>query len=596
MGTKKKKSKRILTRKKHRGGVHGKVLNIKYNKDNEIVDVQIHDILAKSEYQDLNHINPKYGFIDLLKDAMNFREAIGSTHDFFHPFDKPHRRTTSRNIKLVVNDKRDIQLIKITNRIIRALNTYQNKTGKPFVFVRIKKRITPESEANFKHAYNVLLREVESGILDKVGGGENFRNVVKLMLRTPVLVNLVSIKFGLLRRGDMKIEEIRRIFGNTSELVDSLKTLKYEPSEKSVGLDELLKEEDEKRQNQIIDNLEKMKENKNCAETGTCKPEVALQPASNPPPAQPASNPPQTQPVNNPPPAQPVNNPPPPAQPVNNPPPTQPVNNPQTQPASNPPANASQSQASSIPTTKSDSEIEDIIKKDKRLTDLFTFDSVLSKSNPLATNVNTQTRDNFYKYMRGGVNNLDPKFELQKYIIENLLALIGISADDLIKTDKINTNSYTYQAIVLTLIRIFLTKDMKDYIKFKDTFIQVLPATPDNIDICESLTSAADSLSSLSIVTTLIRMHYSYDIIIDNFTDKQACKKFDEIITINFNKLYDMLVTKGFLYINEMKQKAIKKVKGNPEYTVTQQIIAKYTKDGYYDETYNAKNPNYIFT
>ena len=271
MGTKKKKSKRSFTRKKRRGGAHGLVLNIMYNKNNEIIDIQTQDILANKEYKDRNSIDPKYGFMDLLKDTMNFSDVVGNTHSFFHPFDQPLQTTRKRNIKLAVNDKRDIQLIKITNKIIRALNTYKNKSGKPFVFVRRNKRITPESEENFKHTYRVLLREIEAGILDKVGGDKEFRNVAKLMLMTPVLVNLVSIKFGLLRRGDMKMEEIRRMFGNTDELVDSLKLLKYQqPSDPIVGLDEILEEENKMRQNRIMDTLDEINKIKNCAETGTC--------------------------------------------------------------------------------------------------------------------------------------------------------------------------------------------------------------------------------------------------------------------------------------------------------------------------------------
>ena len=271
MGTKKKKSTRSFTRKKRRGGAHGLVLNIMYNKNNEIIDIQTQDILANKEYKDRNSIDPKYGFMDLLKDTMNFSDVVGNTHSFFHPFDQPLQTTRKRNIKLAVNDKRDIQLIKITNKIIRALNTYKNKSGKPFVFVRRNKRITPESEENFKHTYRVLLREIEAGILDKVGGDKEFRNVAKLMLMTPVLVNLVSIKFGLLRRGDMKMEEIRRMFGNTDELVDSLKLLKYQqPSDPIVGLDEILEEENKMRQNRIMDTLDEINKIKNCAETGTC--------------------------------------------------------------------------------------------------------------------------------------------------------------------------------------------------------------------------------------------------------------------------------------------------------------------------------------
>jgi len=220
MRTKKKKSTRSFTKKK-RGGAHGLVLNIMYNKNNEIIDIQTQDILANKDYKDLNYIDPKYHVTDLFK---NFSDVFESTHEFFHPSDNPLRSTRKRIVKIAVNNKRDIQLIQITNKIIKALNTFKNRSVRPFIIVRRNGRITPDCEEHFKHTYKLLLRDVADAILEKVGGGgKDFKNVARLMLETPVLVNLMSIKFGLLRRGDMKMEEIRRMFGKTDELVDSLK-------------------------------------------------------------------------------------------------------------------------------------------------------------------------------------------------------------------------------------------------------------------------------------------------------------------------------------------------------------------------------------
>jgi hypothetical protein len=291
MRTKKKKSTRSFTKKK-RGGAHGLVLNIMYNKNNEIIDIQTQDILANKDYKDLNYIDPKYHVTDLFK---NFSDVFESTHEFFHPSDNPLRSTRKRIVKIAVNNKRDIQLIQITNKIIKALNTFKNRSVRPFIIVRRNGRITPDCEEHFKHTYKLLLRDVADAILEKVGGGgKDFKNVARLMLETPVLVNLMSIKFGLLRRGDMKMEEIRRMFGKTDELVDSLKLLKYQqPSDPIVGLDEILEEENKKRKNRIMDTLDKIKEIKNCAETGTCP----IQPQSNPPQSNPPqSNPPQSNP------------------------------------------------------------------------------------------------------------------------------------------------------------------------------------------------------------------------------------------------------------------------------------------------------------
>jgi Glu-tRNA(Gln) amidotransferase subunit E-like FAD-binding protein len=189
--------------------------------------------------------------------------------------------------------------------------------------------------------------------------------------------------------------------------------------------------------------------------------------------------------------------------------------------------------------------------------------------------------------MIGGKNN-DPQLELQKYLIENILAVLNVKIEDLFekKNVEIDIDSNKYQAIILTLVRILLTQNMKDY----NTFKQKLRIT--NTDnICDSLTTALNALSY-----RFVRWNtYSYNTILSNFQYAGACDDFDKIITVNLNKLYDMLVTKGSLYINEMKQKAIQKAKGSTDYKVTQNIIEKYNKYGYYNETYDANNPNYIF-
>ena len=591
MRTKNKKSKRSFTRKK-RGGAHGLVLNIMYNKNNEIIDIQTQDILANKDYKDLNHIDPKYGFMDLLKDTMNFRDVIGNTHNFFHPFDQSLKTTRNRNIKLAVNDKRDIQLIKITNKIIRALNTYKNKSSKPFVFVRRNKRITPESEEDFKHTYRVLLRGIEDDILDKVGGGESFRNVAKLMLRTPVLVNLVSIRFGLLRRGDMKMEEIRRMFGNTDELVNSLKLLKYQqPSDPIVGLDEILEEENKKRQNRIMDTLDEINKIKNCAETGTCP-----TPTSNPTNSQPqTSNPPTSaQPQTSNPPTSnpPTSNPPTSNQPTN----SQPQTSAQPQ-TSNPPTSAepqtnsqqlttssSPQQATKVSTEQKDPDIAKIINEDKRLSALFKFNDLLLSIPILEKQKYIQqirgTRERFHNYMRGG-KNIEEHLELQKYLIENLLAVLEVKADDLFQVQKVDIDSYKYQAIVLTLIRMLLSWDMKDYNTFKKSFDNF---SITNTDICASSSTAFSSLS-YSGSKFLGRKSYSYDTILSNLTDALACIDFDKIITISLNKLYDMFKTKDIFYILAMKAKSFKEDKSTTTKYATQ----------IYDEKYDATNPNYIF-
>jgi hypothetical protein len=334
-----------------------------------------------------------------------------------------------------------------------------------------------------------------------------------------------------------------------------------------VGLDELLKEEDEKRQNQIIDNLEKMKENQDCAETGTCNPEVDLQPTSNilATASPQASNPATASPIT---PAT--------ASPIT----------PLATASQTKNSNSSNNQTTNIPTNES---IDQTINENERLKNLFVFNDLLSSKSPKSTKKQQidSTKERFYNYMRGGKNN-DPQLELQKYLIENILAVLNVKIEDLFekKNVEIDIDSNKYQAIILTLVRILLTQNMKDY----NTFKQKLRIT--NTDnICDSLTTALNALSY-----RFVRWNtYSYNTILSNFQYAGACDDFDKIITVNLNKLYDMLVTKGSLYINEMKQKAIQKAKGSTDYKVTQNIIEKYNKYGYYNETYDANNPNYIF-
>ena len=191
------------------------------------------------------------------------------------------------------------------------------------------------------------------------------------------------------------------------------------------------------------------------------------------------------------------------------------------------------------------------------------------------------TRERFNNYMRGEKTD-DPQLEVQKYLIENLLAVLGVKADDLFQAGTVHIDSYKYQAIVLTLIRVLLTWDMKDYKTFKTSFDVNYIA---NTDICVSSSKALNALSSYSGVRFLGIRTYSYDTILSNLKDAVACNEFEKIITIHLNKLYDMFTTKDIFYILAMKAKSFKEDKS------TTTIYAKQI----YDEKYDATNPNYIF-
>ena len=75
MRTKKKKSTRSFTKKK-RGGAHGLVLNIMYNKNNEIIDIQTQDILANNFFQTKQFYFHQAWFIGALFVAILFMNRI----------------------------------------------------------------------------------------------------------------------------------------------------------------------------------------------------------------------------------------------------------------------------------------------------------------------------------------------------------------------------------------------------------------------------------------------------------------------------------------------------------------------------------------
>jgi hypothetical protein len=584
--TKKKKSKQKQTRKK-RGGAHGLQVEILYNTNNEIVDIRTNEILANKDYIKMNKIDPKYSFMDLMRDTFNFRDVIGNTHDFFHPFDPPRNNMKTRRVKIAINDKRDIQLIQITNKI---LNKNKNKRiSHPFIVVRRNGRMTKESMADFAHEYKLLLRENEEKLLEDFEGNDKLFKVAKQMLRTPVLVNLISIKFGLLRKGDLKLGEIRQIFGGANDqLNDSLselnETQKLRPTLSLYDIDE---DDKKKAENKKIDaKIE-------CEAKGTCPPEgesSALNPLAKPFPNI-------------------VDNTP--EKPLPDPlgktyvkPSATPLANPLTNPLANQSANnllnieeeqeneeqsekdekeeesSELQEPNNTPPTKtlSTREFNNIINDDKRLTALFTFNKMLGGLVPLSNEAKVKisnTKTKFYKDVKAGNKILD--FELQKYLIENILAVIGIKDSDLFDTSQVDKDSFKYQAIVLTLIRILLTWNMRNWNEFRNS-----------LNDSAQLSSSAEICKLFSDAFGMNLYTWSYHNIISNLQNENACNDYDKIITINLNKLYEMFTTKGLLYISSMVAKSVK------DDDTTKKELKKYEKNPF-DETYKPNNPIYIF-
>ena len=537
MRTKKKKSKRSFTRKK-RGGAHGLVLNIMYNKNNEIIDIQTQDILANKEYQELNKIDPTSGFMDSFK---NFRDVLGSTHDFFHPFDTDQKKTKKRYVKIAVNDKRDIQLIQLTNQIIKIMNEnkIKIKNPRPFVVVREKNKITKECQNDFKHNYEMLLRDRQDEILDKIQGGEEYKEAVKQMLRTPVLVNLISIMFGLLRRGDLKMEEIKKMFGSTDKLMEALSKIKSNRSNKNVvGYDQIVEEENNRLKNI---NAEKREELENLLKLSSGQSSSSSQPSFQSASSSSFSSQPSFQSASS--------------------------SSFSSQPSFQPSSNASIANRKSISPQMSDDKIQEIIDDDNRLNPLFKFIDILN-------NTNTQTRNKFYDYVRNHQQTGNFRLELQKYLIEDIISHLQLRLDNF-PTDHIRLESEEDQAVVLTMIRMILTSDMKDY----PTFLQSFNDNYEDGNICQALKTASNYLSIFGI----LRSTFSYDTIINNIFG--SCTSFSDIISIHLNKLYDMFKTQKPDYIKFMRLKAFK---------TPLQIIAPTIF--YKEDDVDPNNPNFIFT
>ena len=507
MKTKRKKSKRSFTRKK-RGGAHGLVLNIMYDKIGNIIDIQSNDLLATKDYEAVNKIDPKYSFTDFLWD--NFRNVSDNTDEFFHPFDAPKNKTT-RKVKIAINDRRDIQLIKLTNMIIKILNKIDHYVAKPFIVIRRKGKQTDQNIEDFRHQYNLLLREHEDKILEKFKQHENYRDVVRLMLKTPVLVNLMSIKFGLLQKGVMRLDEIRKIFkkNNDNQLVDALAKLTPINTEERENIEKIIRDEDiMKLKNENEDLREKVKniENSNCIMNGSCPlrkeplfeiqenvggstDETSLKEVESNAASQ-----------------------------------SEPQNSVLT--PSEPQSSVQTPQAKRSTKQNASNASKEVIGKMEE------FERLLASKFP-------------EKVRPGGVDPSLDDYDLQQQAIESILKCLDIDLG--IVEPKTKYGKKTYQAIVLTMIQMILTPDMKDFPTFKNTF----DSSYKGGSLCEGLKTAANSLS----FSGGFRLRsFSYDTIIQSF-DKD-CANFDLIIKKNFNELFALIQSKPPTELSDMVKKA----------------------------------------
>lgn len=496
MKTKRKKSKRSFTRKK-RGGAHGLVLNIMYDKNGNIIDIQSNELLATKDYEAVNKIDPKYSFRDVLWDT--FRNVSENTEEFFHPFDAPKNRTP-RKVKIAINDRRDIQLIKLTNMIIKILNKIDHYVAKPFIVIRRKGKQTDQNIEDFRHQYNLLLRDHEDKILEKFKQDENYRDVVRLMLKTPMLVNLMSIKFGLLRKGDMRLDEIREIFkkNNDNQLVDSLAKLTPINTEERENIEKIIRDEDiMKLKNENQDLREKVKniENSNCIMNGSCPlrtdPLFEIQENVDGSTDEASLK--------------------------------EDESNAASQ--SEPQSSVQTPQAKRSTKQNASNASKEVIGKMEE------FERLLASKFP-------------EKVQIGGVDPSLDDYDLQQQAIESILKCLDIELRIVEPIKKYGEK--TYQAIVLTMIQMILTPDMKDFPTFKNTF----DSSYKGGSLCEGLKTAANSLSTLG----RFRRSFSYDPIIQSF--EKDCANFDLIIKKNFNELFAIIQSKTPTELSDMVKKA----------------------------------------
>lgn len=233
--------------RKKKGGAYGLVLNIGYNDDNDITNVKSQQILDPTVYSKANHHPPKYS-----RQFWGMFENLGdSVNDFFNPFDT-NKRTKKKYVKIAVNDKKHLRLINLTNQIIKGLNRITTtNSAATFRIIRDKNgKINDLCKLDFIEKYRKLLitrgREFLSGLLDdnkdileKEGDetDDEPASTIRHLLKMPFLVNVISIKYGLLKNGDVTLKELYNIF-RPSGIKKFVRTVKS-----SMSYEDIIKEE-----------------------------------------------------------------------------------------------------------------------------------------------------------------------------------------------------------------------------------------------------------------------------------------------------------------------------------------------------------------
>jgi hypothetical protein len=550
---------RKRTTKKKRGGARGLVLNIMYNNNDEIIDIRLQDMLAVADYRNRNNIDPTYGPYDAwryVKENFDFDRAFENMRDFLHQSETSKPKTKKKYVKLAVNDKRDIRLIQIANKIISVLNTVKNKTiQQPLLIIRENKKLTDKTKKEFRRRYEELLvNDFFEKVLETFHTSnkdtDRRKELVRRILQMPVIVNLVCIKYGLLKRGDLDLQEIQDIYN-----LDNDKVLEFFREEKKIdntSYAQIVQEENEKLERENQELLEMIQQAKSGLSTS---PEMFVVGG----PALSDSDTDTSAPIGS---------------------SYEPQHGSlgQQRPAGQQPQQPKPQGPLKV--------IDDILTDDddkERLDGIRTFNQLLLDKYTNSDESKKQVIQNNQKYFESYVQqnqNESPeiyKNKLQMYLIKNILACIGLNQREVFNKQNLPEDNTKFQAFCLLMIRVFLTKDMRNYTKFKQTFESNYNPS---LRICESVTLAVNSLSLFG----GIRTTYSYDTIVNNVRqNNSSCDDYELMITIHLNKLYDLFKTRDPAYIQQM----ITKSKSNGADTTT---------TGDYDETYEITNPNYIFS
>jgi hypothetical protein len=244
MKTKKKQIRKNTSMKK-KGGARGLVLNIMYNKDNEIIDIKTQNILASNEYIERNKIDPRKYIIDVFKDTFDFSHVIDNTFAFLHPSDDT-KKMKKRSVKIAINNQDDIKLIQITNKIIQGLNQIRSKPYFP-----VKEKDKTNKIRIIKKKYDAILQDNQSKILQYIIN-ENDIDIASELLKSPILIQMIGIKFGLLRKGELSLEDMKDMYDwSIKDLRSYVSSNLIEPIQSSFTYnsrnDELQKENEELR-------------------------------------------------------------------------------------------------------------------------------------------------------------------------------------------------------------------------------------------------------------------------------------------------------------------------------------------------------------